>query len=246
MAPFEWQRFCPRKLRCRTVPCRPPWGNLRSCKAMAEYAKSSGLQFLGRETVLEEVHAKDAFELCSQFRYIMLFKDPMRRLQSNLNRLASRPNKQAKAWLTRLVFTEHRTSDLAGTPSLNNFVARTILGTDAFFLPPGGINASHEQAATVMLSKFALVLPVERLSEVYAQNRIALLFGYNTTATESTRKLQHLLSQKRNHRSRKQRLNPVTVSLLTRMNVIDMSLYRQTLAKYESDKLVFEKRVADY
>jgi hypothetical protein len=93
-----------------------------------------------------------------------------------------------------------------------------------------------------------LVLPalVERLSESYAQRRITLLFGYHSTATESTRKLQQLLSQKGNHRSRKQQLIPVPVSLLARMNVIDISLYRQTLAKYESDKLVFEKDIAHY
>ena len=231
MAPFEWQRFCPVGL-CKRVECIPPWGGSRSCEAMSEYAARNRLEILGRETVLEEVHASTGFRICSQFRYVMLFKEPLRRLQSNLNRLAHNPEVEVARSLRKNRYSSLRTSDLSGTPSLNNYVTRMILGTDSFFLPPGAINNTHEQAARSMLSKFELVIPVEKLSTDYAQFRLAALFGMQSKEKVLT-KIRILLSQRTNHKpQKKKRLSLKAFALLQRMNEIDIRLYNETVAYF--------------
>jgi hypothetical protein len=43
----------------------------------------------------------------------------------------------------------------------DNLMVRSVLGNDAFFIAPGGINATHLADAKAVLSDFDLVLPLE-------------------------------------------------------------------------------------
>ena len=43
----------------------------------------------------------------------------------------------------------------------DNLMVRSVLGKDAFFIAPGGINATHLADAKAVLSEFDLVLPLE-------------------------------------------------------------------------------------
>jgi hypothetical protein len=58
----------------------------RDCEAMAEYAKKWKFRVLFREMLLAETGEKaNDFTICPQFRYVMFFKDPVKRYKSELS-----------------------------------------------------------------------------------------------------------------------------------------------------------------
>ena len=105
-----------------------------------------------------------AHGLCPEFAYVAVVRDPVARLQSQLERMSATPNHRLHAMMARpRVFNASETTSLMGTAAVDNYLTRLLLGPSAFFLPLRGINASHALAASRVLARFAAVIPLEDL-----------------------------------------------------------------------------------
>ena len=101
---------------------------------------------------------------CPDFAYVTVLRDPVARLQSQLERMSDRPNHRLHELLSRPhVYNHSETSSLMGTAALDNYLIRMLLGPSVFFLPLRAINASHLKAATAVLSRFAAAVPLDAL-----------------------------------------------------------------------------------
>ena len=88
--------------------------------------------------------------------FFMTVRDPVARLQSQLERMSATPNHRLHAMMARpRVFNASETTSLMGTAAVDNYLTRLLLGPSAFFLPLRGINASHALAASRVLARFA-------------------------------------------------------------------------------------------
>ena len=154
--PWDWRQHCmvpacapPAK------PCRPPYKP--GCAGLSRYVRRRNLSFVASETLL-------AHGLCPEFAYVAVVRDPVARLQSQLERMSATPNHRLHAMMARpRVFNASETTSLMGTAAVDNYLTRLLLGPSAFFLPLRGINASHALAASRVLARFAAVIPLEDL-----------------------------------------------------------------------------------
>ena len=236
--PWNWQRFCSTKVKCQKIKCTPPWGNSikNICYNMNRYAENNQIQMLGREMFLEEVDRRSNFSLCVQFRYFLIFKEPIARISSNLARLSKHPNIDVKKWLksthaTKPNLIRNQLNDMSGTPSLNNYVTRLLLGEEAFFLGKSQMNfTTMKQHALQVLNQFDLVVPAEELSSPKSIELISNLFLKNTQLRDS---LSKFLIQRMNHKKRKSSLDSEAMQTLKEANEIDIQLYELMKVKFK-------------
>lgn len=159
--PWDWRSHCPGQPACSRPAklCKTPFAT-GACDALAQYVRRKNLTFMASETML--------FERCFQrFHYVTILRDPVERLRSLLERRrgAQDPNMRLSRLLSRLfAFNTSEPSSLMGTPALDNYLTRLLLGPPVFFLPLGGVNASHFRAAARVLAKFAVAIPIDNLT----------------------------------------------------------------------------------
>jgi hypothetical protein len=239
----------------------------RDCEAMAKYAEKWKFRILFREMVLAETgeEAND-FTICPQFRYVMFFKDPIKRYESELSirhgfgganatkrfvekSYAGEDNGKI-AWFgpSLLNMREGLGHIMPGTPGINNFVTRTLLGPDVFTLPPKKITEEHLDRARAILSKFEAVIPLEKAFESYTWRIFASLFPevgerlfYRTKAQLWCK---HANVKKRTHKDYikgDERLH----KMIKEMNTIDTALHNEMTAKYVKQMEMFYKQYPD-
>ena len=236
--PWHWQRFCESKHRCERMKCDPPWGNSikNLCRNMFNYATRENLDLIGREMFLEEVSSNTNFTLCKQFKYFMVFKDPITRISSNLNRLVKRPKKALRRWLHdehmgRPTLVKNYLNDMSGTPSLNNYVTRILLGKDAFFLGKMSTHSKKiEHHAVHILNQFELVIPAEMLGTVQATSLMSNLWRKQTNLNET---LAQILPKRLNHKKRGMHLDDESMRILLEANALDIHLYELVKEKFK-------------
>ena len=154
--PWDWRQHCTAPACAPPAkPCRPPYKP--GCAGLSRYVRRRNLSFVASETLL-------AHGLCPEFAYVAVVRDPVARLQSQLERMSATPNHRLHAMMARpRVFNASETTSLMGTAAVDNYLTRLLLGPSAFFLPLRGINASHALAASRVLARFAAVIPLEDL-----------------------------------------------------------------------------------
>jgi hypothetical protein len=239
----------------------------RDCEAMAKYAEKWKFRILFREMVLAETgeEAND-FTICPQFRYVMFFKDPIKRYESELSirhgfhganatkrfvekSYAGEDNGE-RAWFgpSLLNMREGLGHIMPGTPGINNFVTRTLLGPDVFTLPPKKITEEHLDRARAILSKFEAVIPLEKAFESYTWRIFASLFPevgerlfYRTKAqlwckhanVKNRRHKDYIKGDERLHK------------MIKEMNTIDTALHNEMTVKYVKQMEMFYKQYPD-
>ena len=235
--PWHWQRFCNSKYRCKRLKCQPSWGSSQRdlCANMFKYASRENLDLIGREMFLEEVSVNTNFTLCKQFKYFMVFKEPITRISSNLNRLIKNPKNTVRSWLHdehigRPALVKNHLNDMCGTPSLNNYVTRILLGKDAFF--SGKMSESDNMArhAMYILDQFELVVPAEMLGTVQAISLISNLWRKHEKLNQT---LAQLLARRLNHRKHRNALDGESMEVLLQANALDIRLYKSVKEKFE-------------
>lgn len=233
----------------------------RDCEAMAEYAKKWKFRVLFREMLLAETGEKaNDFTICPQFRYVMFFKDPVKRYKSELSirhgfdgvnatkRFVEKSyagvNKGERAWFgpSLLNLRENLGHIMPGTPGINNFVTRTLLGPDVYTLPPKKITEEHLNRARAILSKFEAVIPLEKAFESYTWRIFASLFPevgerlfYKTKAqlwckyanVKNVKHKDNIAGDEKLHK------------MIEEMNTIDTKLHSEITAKYEKQMEMF-------
>lgn len=155
--PWDWRSSC-RLPACLPVPtaCRAAFRP--GCSGLLRYVRRRNLTFLASETFLSE-------HCFGELKYVTVVRDPVERLRSQLERRFRLPN----AWLNAILgqpyaFNTSEPTSLMGTAAIDNYFTRILCGPQAFFLPLGGINASHLRAATSVLASFFVAIPLENLS----------------------------------------------------------------------------------
>ena len=237
--PWHWQRFCNSKYRCKRLKCQPSWGSSQRdlCANMLKYASRENLDLIGREMFLEEVSVNTNFTVCKQFKYFMIFKEPVTRISSNLNRLVKNPKNTVKKWLHderigRPALVKNLLNDMSGTPSLNNYVTRILLGEDAFFSGKMSLQSNNmERHAMYILDQFELVVPAEMLGTVQAISLISNLWGKHE---ELNKTLARFLARRLNHRQHTNALDDESMEILVQANALDIRLHKSVKEKFES------------
>jgi len=202
---------------------------------MFKYALRENLDLIGREMFLEEVSVNTNFTLCKQFKYFMIFKDPVTRISSNLNRLVKNPKNTVRRWLHdkhigRPALVKNYLNDMCGTPSLNNYVTRILLGKDAFFSGKMSKSNNMERHAMYILDQFELIIPAEMLGTVQAISLISNLSGKHE---ELNKTLARFLARRLNHRKHTNALDVESMEILLQANAIDIRLYKYVNEKFE-------------
>ena len=161
--PWNWNSFC-RPPACALMPrpCRPPYRP--GCAGLERYVRSRNITFFASETMLHPSAGSSA--LCGAFSYVTLIRHPVERIRSQLERMhPASPNTALRAMLSApLLFNTSARTSLIGTPALDNYLVRLLLGPAAFFLPLRGINESHYAVASQLLASFAAVVPLDEFS----------------------------------------------------------------------------------
>ena len=239
----------------------------RDCEAMAKYAEKWKFRILFREMVLAETgeEAND-FTICPQFRYVMFFKDPIKRYESELSirhgfdganatkrfvekSYAGEDNGE-RAWFgpSLLNMREGLGHIMPGTPGINNFVTRTLLGPDVFTLPPKKITEEHLDRARAILSKFEAVIPLEKAFESYTWRIFASLFPevgerlfYRTKAQLWCKHANVKKNTHKDYIKGDERLH----KMIKEMNTIDTALHNEMTAKYVKQMEMFYQQYPD-
>lgn len=156
--PWDWRQQCvPPACVPPARPCRPP--HKPGCAGLRRWVAQHNLTFVASETMLTEGG------LCPDFVYVTVLRDPVARLQSQLERMSSQPNHKLHQLLSQpRVLNTSVTTSLMGTPALDNYLVRLLLGPPTFFLPLRAINASHFAAASRVLAGFAAAVPLDGLN----------------------------------------------------------------------------------
>ena len=173
--------------KCRSLAECGGWNCLptveaSSCGELAQSVGAKRLRFFMTEQPLREM-SWDGRWLCPQFRYVMIVKDPIRRVLSEVARLAPRsykvaPDELLRTWLAGrcpahrpraprclqqgFVLHDAPYHALMGTPAISNYLSRMLLGPPAFFRSL--VDEDHHRA-TCVLASFSLVVPLEELDE---------------------------------------------------------------------------------
>ena len=196
--PWDWRQHCTAPACAPPAkPCRPPYKP--GCAGLSRYVRRRNLSFVASETLL-------AHGLCPEFAYVAVVRDPVARLQSQLERMSATPNHRLHAMMARpRVFNASETTSLMGTAAVDNYLTRLLLGPSAFFLPLRGINASHALAASRVLARFAAVIPLEDLGGAGArllQQKVGRVPAANERAQRRGRRRQRRRRQSRWRRRR--------------------------------------------
>ena len=153
-------------------------------------------------------------------------------------------NKGERAWFgpSLLNFRENLGHIMPGTPGINNFVTRTLLGPDVYTLPPKKITEEHLNRARAILSKFEAVIPLEKAFESYTWRIFASLFPevgerlfYKTKAqlwckhanVKNVKHKDNIAGDEKLHK------------MIEEMNTIDTKLHSEITAKYEKQMEMF-------
>lgn len=227
--PWDWRSRCrPPACEAPSRVCTPPFK--AGCKALARYVQRHNLSFFASETVLLREPLAPA-RLCPMFRHVAVLRQPVERARRQLERMSQQPNSRFRAMLSSPLFfnTSERTS-LMGTPALNNYITRLVLGPQAFFLPLNAITDSHCDDATRILAGFDAVVPLEHLERGGSQYLAALLGWTGLPPHHNMHRHKN-----RTHQNGR-RLTPRTPALSERnvrklydLNRCDMRLYEQAV-----------------
>ena len=192
--PWDWRQHCIAPACAPPAkPCRPPYKP--GCAGLSRYVRRRNLSFVASETLL-------AHGLCPEFAYVAVVRDPVARLQSQLERMSATPNHRLHAMMARpRVFGASETTSLMGTAAVDNYLTR-LLGPSAFFLPLRGINASHASPRRV-LARFAAVIPLEDLGGA-ARGPSRRLAGEGAAANERAQRRGRRRQRRRQQRRRRQ------------------------------------------
>lgn len=205
-----------------------------SCENRSKYFEANGFSFGAIE---REMHSSD---LCPQFRYATLFRDPLLYLESvvpyefvkfidNGKRCGVRSDNSINGshvedtWLNAFLdvhFTSRNCSSiqngaLGANPWkwLDNYMVRSIAGEEAYNVDPGMVSAEHLAVAIARLSKFDQVMVVEA-GQTFD--------GYMPTLGWQTR-----LTKKVNGKSKGKRLfEDATMRRLLAINDYDVQLFQ--------------------
>ena len=102
--------------------------------------------------------------LCPEFRHVALLRHPVERVRRQLERMSPTPNVRLRETLSSpFVFNMSERTSLMGTPAVNNYLARLLLGSAAFFLPLRAVNDSHCDVASALLARFDAVVPLDQV-----------------------------------------------------------------------------------
>ena len=85
--PWDWRQHCTAPA-CEppAKPCKPP--HRPGCAGLRRYVTNRNLTFVASETMLVEGG------LCADFAYVTVLRDPVARLQSQLERMSAQPNRK--------------------------------------------------------------------------------------------------------------------------------------------------------
>lgn len=106
---------------------------------------------------------------------------------------------------------------------LDNFVVRTLGGSDTMMLPPGGVNASHLSTAIALLDRFDLVIPSEELDSKRAGAALDRVIGWHPHQDATARVTEHVVN-----------FTKQEVESLRSINLFDIALYDHAVEKYKS------------
>jgi hypothetical protein len=177
--PWDWVQSCrPPACKVPSRPCKSPFK--LGCGGLARYARRRNLTFFASETMLHEAPC------LRSFTYVTVLRDPIERLQSQFSRMhGQHPNTRLRELLSAAhAFNTSERSSLMGPAAVDNYLVRLLAGPEAFFLPAGGINASHFHRASSRLSRFDVAIPIENLS-TFGTTWMQTALGWEGTLTRA-------------------------------------------------------------
>ena len=161
--PWDWRSGChPPACPLATRSCKSP--HRPGCTGLHRYLQRHNITFFASETML---HRKEDDALCAEFRHVALLRHPVERVRRQLERMSSTPNIRLREMLSSpFVFNTSERTSLMGTPAVNNYLARLLLGSAAFFLPLRALNDSHCDVASDLLARFEVVVPLDQVTRL--------------------------------------------------------------------------------
>eukprot|EP00616_Rhizochromulina_sp_CCMP1243_P003477 CAMPEP_0118994036 /NCGR_PEP_ID=MMETSP1173-20130426/56125_1 /TAXON_ID=1034831 /ORGANISM="Rhizochromulina marina cf, Strain CCMP1243" /LENGTH=281 /DNA_ID=CAMNT_0006945297 /DNA_START=23 /DNA_END=868 /DNA_ORIENTATION=- len=186
-----------------------------TCDGRASYAKRHCLEFLAVERWLDPA-------MCvSQFLYLTVLRDPIRRIES-LCRFEDVAPEAAMSWLSTTVLPPYKVS--VGTAVVDNFYVRSLGGNEVYHRAAGGITRRDLDRARERLDAFEVVLILEKLDEQAFM--LALALGWRLPESSLTR---HSFGKGNSDR----RFTARQLAELTDGNQLDVELYRYAVRRAE-------------
>ena len=134
--PWNWVSHCAEPACVAPLRrCKLPYK--AGCDGLESYVRDRNLTFFGTETMLTE-------KLCfNRFTHVVVLRDPVERLQSQLVRLhPTSPNTHLHALMSQpYVFnTSHMGSSLMGTAAVDNYMTRLLVRCSPRIASPPTMN----------------------------------------------------------------------------------------------------------
>lgn len=161
-----------------------------------------------------------------KFVYTVTVRDPVERGATTTkvnfqNRSGAVLSLLRRAEATRLPV---RKGWLHSHAAFDNTMIRLLNGVEAMVLPIGGINKTHLQRAMHMLQKFDVVLDLPNITRDHVQLTYAL--GWQPLAPPRQKKKTKTRTRQGPPRALRSTVAPELSDKLTRLNALDMELYR--------------------
>lgn len=165
-------------------------------------------------------------DLCmDDFLYGIMLRDPTKRLQSYINGNSIPDYRQ---WIKCVAAADARMCPKKGGmrvqgqghENFDNFLVRTLGGYDVMSLPPGAVNATHYEAARLLLKRFDLVVVLEQLHTQATKAAMDRVLGWHPEGPP--------MGEYKDKRGwRKVTFDPEDVRKLRDINKFDEELYYQ-------------------
>jgi hypothetical protein len=179
--PGDWPSWFPdEQYLLQPILGRPDFSGLKrpdTCAGLSAAYFAFNLTIEGNENFLIEEG------ICSEFWNVMVARDPMRRLMSNLAMLAKYPPfdtiaKPEKLPSANVLFERMPTLS-------NNYNIRVLLGAEVFLLPFGSITSAHLEEAKRVIERFDVVLVPDEDNKTVLNNDINVTLGIDVGVQDS-------------------------------------------------------------